>query len=240
MKHVIAVLLAASVCSGCGNSEVSPPSGVAAAADAAASAQMAAPNARPGRRATALPGRTEELTQPDEAALVFLYYGLAQIPLPFDAVIQRDSRVAMAQPADKAAMRDQVRAELTAGLRAVERVGRLRMPLNADLSHYDSSYQEFTVGAFSPSSVFTFQAFGEKVQLKFRNAREAQTWQVAADEAQGIRDKLGYSGATVDALLNIVDVLPAPGGGVIVADVIEYDVRSYRGGQRLGRVQVMQ
>lgn len=202
----------------------------------AAATSMA--NRAEDRRTPGLPGRTEELAQPDDASMVFLYYDLSGITPPIDAWIERDSRVSMAPPADKAAVRDQVRAELTAGLRSVERIGWLRMPLNADLSDYDPSYQEFTVRAFAPSSVFEIRALGEKVQLKFRNARAAQTWQVPADQAQLIRDKLRYSSATVDALLKIVEVRPAPGAGAILADVVEYEIRDSRGGQLIGRVDV--
>jgi hypothetical protein len=96
------------------------------------------------------------------------------------------------------------------------------------------------VSAFAPSSVFTFSAFGEKVQIKFRNARDAQTWPVPAEEAQRIRDKLGYYSANADALLRVVGVQPAPGEGVILTDVVEYDLRNQRGGQLIGRVKVTQ
>jgi hypothetical protein len=238
MKLYAASLLALFACVGCGRADAPSQAQASAGSDSAATSARAAISRDDTKNEPGLPGRTEELAQPDAAAMVFLYHELAQIPLPIDAMIERDSRVSMARPIDKAAAREQVRSELEAGLRAVARVGFLRMPLNAGLSDYDPTYQEFTVQAFAPSSVFSFSALGEQVTLKFRNAREAQTWQVAAADAQSIRDKLGYGGATADALLKIVGVQPGPGGGVIVADVIEYDIRSSRGGQRLGHLKV--
>lgn len=238
MKLYALALFALLTCVGCSQADAPSEAHAAAAPDdaplSARSGDTKAAKNEPG-----LPGRTAELAQPDGAAMVFLYHDLAQIPLPMDAMVERDARVSMARPIDKAATREQVRSELEAGLRAVAKVGFLRMPLNANLSDYDPTYQEFTLQAFSPSSVFSFSVLGEQVSLKFRNARDAQTWQVAAADAQSIRDKLGYDGATADALLKIVGVQPGPGGGVILADVVEYDIRNSRGGQRLGHVKVV-
>lgn len=53
-----------------------------------------------------------------------------------------------------------------------------------------------------------------------------------------IRDRIGYSGVTLDALLAITGIQPAPQGGTIVADVIGYEMRETLRGQLVGRVQV--
>lgn len=238
MNRYVSSLLALLTCVGCSNAEAPATSGVAD--PPTGSPTKAAVSRGAESRGTGLAGRTEELAQPDEATLVFLYHDLAQIPPPIDTWVERDSRVQMARPADKAAMRDRVRAEMTAGMRAVANIGSLRISLDPKLSDYDPSYQEFTVQAFAPSSVLQYRAFDERVQIKFRNARAAQTWQVAADEAQSIRDKLGYYGATADVLLTIVGVQPGPDAGVILTDVVEYDLRGRRNGQLIGRVKVAQ
>jgi hypothetical protein len=86
--------------------------------------------------------------------------------------------------------------------------------------------------------VVEFKHFGHKVALKFGNARNAQVWHVPADQAQGVRDRLGFANdASVDAQLRIRDVHSAPDGGSITADVLEYELRENRGGTLLGRVQ---
>jgi hypothetical protein len=88
----------------------------------------------------------------------------------------------------------------------------------------------------------TYSALGQKVSLNFRNGRTAQIWRVPAAEAQTIRDKLGNYGANVglDVLLRIAEVQPGPGGGTIVTDVIEYEMREQRTGMTIARVQVAQ
>lgn len=183
-------------------------------------------------------GRTAELAQPDAAAMVFLYYDLAKLPPPIEQWVERDTRVLVARPADKPAERERVRAELTAGLQSVANVGLLRMSFSANLTDYDPAYQEFTVRAFAPSSLFEFKALDQRIQVKFTNAVDAQSWSVPADQAQSIRDRLTYDYAKVDALLRIVDVQSLPRGGVINTEVLSYEIRSARGGQLLGRVEL--
>ena len=117
-------------------------------------------------------------------------------------------------------------------------VGLLRLSLNASLSDYDPAYGEFTVRAFAPSSIVNFEAFGQTVSVRFGNGRDAQLWRVGADEARAIRDRIGFGGVTLDALLAITGIQPAPQGGAIVADVIEYEMRETLRGQLVGRVQV--
>jgi hypothetical protein len=107
------------------------------------------------------------------------------------------------------------------------------------LSDYDPSYGEFTVGALSPSSVVSFDAFQEKVSLRFGNGRTAQIWRVPQEQAQAVRDKIGsYGSVSLDVLLRIMSVQPGPSGGTLTSDVVEYELRESRGGTAVGRVQV--
>ena len=202
----------------------------------AATGAAAAP---PGASAR-LSGRSAELANPDNAAMVFLYLDLAGIAPPIDDWVEQDSRVLHVPAPAKAAQRKAVRAELESGLAAVRSVGAIRLSLNgAQLSEYDPTHGEFTVGALAPSSVVSFDALGQKIALKFGNARAAQTWRVPPAEAQAIRDKIGRGGnVELDALLKVSGVQPGPGGGTIVADVQEYELRVSRTGAMIGRVQV--
>lgn len=210
--------------------------------DAAPGAAAPAPAAAPAGPPATLDGRTGELINPDNNAMVFLYHDLAGITPRIDRWVEEDSRVRFAPAIDKPALRDTVRAELEAGMAAVKGAGVIRLSLNsANLSDYDPTYGEFTVRALAPSSVVTFDALGQKVTLRFGNGRTAQIWRVPPAEAQAIRDKvaMGYN-VDLDVLLAIKSVVPGPAGGTITADVVEYEMRERRGGTTIGRVQVPQ
>jgi hypothetical protein len=177
---------------------------------------------------------------PDESTMVFLYYELAGMTPPIDDWVEEDNRVKYAQPLDKPARRKAVRSELEAAAASVRGMGFIRLTMHANLSEYDPTYGEFSVQALAPSSMVSYDALGQKVSLRFGNGRHAQLWRVAPDEAQAIRDKVGYgSNLSLDALLRITDVLPGPGGGSITTDVIEYEMREARSGL-IGRVRVAQ
>jgi len=167
--------------------------------------------------------------------MVLLYYDLAGIAPPFDTWIESDSRVQMARPPDKAAQRAAVRAELEATAAAVRNVGFVRLSMNADLSEYDPTYEEFVVRALAPSSMVSFDALGQKVSMKFGNGRTAQIWRVPAGEAQAVRDKVQFNSVSLDLRVAVTGVQPAPRGGTLTADVIEYEMRETRGGTPLGR-----
>lgn len=183
--------------------------------------------------------RRGELLNPEHSAMVFLYYDLAGLPPPIDQWVEADARLQFARPADKSAMRDVVRAELESAALAVRDVGLLRLTLDAGLSDYDPAYGEFTLRALAPSSVVSYGAFNQKISLRFGNGRTAQIWRVPESQARVVNDKLGNGRrATLDVLLRIHSVQPAPGGGTLVTDVIEYELREERSQNTLARVQV--
>lgn len=239
----------------CGGDPPAPAGGAPAAPGTSPPADTAGPAAPAGQAAPApaapvsaatpgqtLGGRTGELVNPDNNTMVFLYYDLAGITPPIDRLVEEDSRVKFAPGPDKASQRELVRAELEAGAAAARGIGVIRLSLNnANLSDYDPSYGEFMVRALAPSSVVDYNALGQKVSLKFANGRTAQIWRVPPDQAQAIRDKIGFGGnVELDALLHIKAVQPGPGGGTISTSVIEYEMRQTRTGTTIGRVQVPQ
>lgn len=186
-----------------------------------------------------LDARSGELLNPDDSTMVLLYYELAGLELPLDQWVENDNRVRYARGAQKAALREQVRAQLQAAAAVVRGIGFIRLSMNAALSEYDPSYGEFTVGALAPSSVVSFDALGQKISLRFGNGRAAQIWAVPQAQAQAIQDMFGYSrNVSLDALLRINRVQPAPNGGSIVADVIEYELREASSRKLIGRVRV--
>ena len=74
--------------------------------------------------------------------------------------------------------------------------------------------------------------------MSVANGRTAQIWRVPAEQAQAIRDKVSSSGSIeLDVLLTIGSVLPGPGGGTLVTQVVEYEMRAARSGLAIGRVK---
>jgi hypothetical protein len=216
---------------------VAEPAKDATQADAATAGATAR---EPTGPVTGLDGRSGELVNPDNNAMVFLYYDLTGIAPPIDRWVEDDSRVKYVPPLDKPAARVAVRAELEAGLAAVKGAGVIRLSLNnANLSDYDPTYGEFTVRALSPSSVIPFDALGQKVSIRFGNGKYAQIWRVPAAEAQAVRDRLPIgTNVELDVLLAIKSVVPGPAGGTLTADVVEYEMRETRGGTTLARVRM--
>lgn len=236
----LALALALGACGG--QSTPSPDAaGPAAAADVTSPPAEAAPvrtstgNAAGG---AALGGRTGELVNPDAETMVLLYHQLAGLPPPTQRWVESDARVTRASAADKAAQRELVRAELNAALAAVRDTGFIRLTLDDHLSEYDPAYGEFTLRALAPSSTVPFRGLQQEVSLRFANGRDAQVWAVPAQQAQTINDSFSYGrNVHLDVLLKITGVQPAPSGGSIVTDVLEYEIRSQRDNRLLGRVK---
>lgn len=240
-KCFLGAALCVALTAGCGNDEAAPnPSALPDSALSTAAASLTSSTASTTQSAAkqSLAHRSGELLNPDDSTIVMLYFDLAGIAPPIDAWVEDDSRVRIAPAPDKAAKRATVRAELEAAAHGVRKVGLLRLTMGANLSEYDPTYEEFTVRALSPSSVVTFNALGQKISLRFANGNDAQVWRVPAAQSQAMRDRIGYGGAKLDVLLKIMSVQPAPAGGTIVTNVLDYELRDNRSGAALARVQV--
>lgn len=241
----LAVMIALSL-AGCGGQSAPQATGNAAtpAAAAAPVANAAASDnanaATPPAQAVggALAGHNGVLTNPNDSQMVFLYYDLAGIPPPLDQWVEQDQRVNNAPGAQKAEQRTLVKAEMQAGLAAVKDVGVLHLTTNAQLSQYDPTYGEFTLGALSPASEYTFKALGRQVSVKFDNGLDAQTWSVPKAQSQGIVDKIGYNNPTLDVALQITKVLPAPEGGTLVTHIVSWTLRDPASGATLAKITV--
>jgi hypothetical protein len=257
---VPALLVATLAACGDAQQTASPAASDAAVAPAAQPAATAAqPAAQPAVSATSpavntppqsaqsKPGldmslRTNELLNPDDTSIVFLFQDLAGLTPQFDQWVEKDNRVRNGDPRERAALRETVKAELQAASAAVSDIGLLRLSLqSASLSKYDPTYGEFIIGALAPSSVIEYKAFDQKINLKFANGRNAQLWKVSPEEGQAIDDRVASSGnPKLEVLVQIKSVVPAPGGGSIMADVVEYELRDSRDDTTIGRVKVAQ
>lgn len=168
--------------------------------------------------------------------MVLLYHEVAGIAPPLEQWVEEDRRVRAATGPARAAQRELVRGELEAALGAVRDVGALRLAVNGQLSEYDPQYGEYTLRALAPSSSISYRALGHEVALRFGNGRHAQVWTADKDEAAAVEDNFRYSrGITLDLLVQITGAEPAPGGGTLVADVVEYELRTLDGARLLTR-----
>lgn len=242
MKRVALPLAVLVTLAGCGKDapQDAAPAGQAAASVSAAPSVIAPAAAAPAT--SPLAGRTGELANPENLAMVMLYHDLAGIPAPIARWVEADSRLQFAPGPQKAALREQITAEFAAARDAVRNVGILRVTLaDAQLSDYDPGYGEYTIRALSPSSTIPYKALGTNVTLKFDNARTAQLWRVPAEDAQRIADTLGpYGRAALDLTLAVTGVVPGTAGGTINTRIVEYELRAQRGGQTLVRAKPSQ
>jgi hypothetical protein len=173
-------------------------------------------------------GRQGELATPSESSIVFLYYSLAGLKPPLESWVENDQRLLQAPAPDKAQRRQELQNEYELGAKSVNDIGTIRVSMyNANLSEYDPTYGEFTIGAISPGSHLAYRAFNQEVKIKFANAKTAQLWRVTSEEAQIVRDKLGHSSsASIDLELKVIGVQPETNGGTIMANIVEYELRS--------------
>lgn len=196
-----------------------------------------APPLATGAPTANLAGRTREVGNPDDFTMVLLSYSLSGATPPIDKWIEGDTSVRFAQPIDREAARNALRQKIDAGLAAARDIGLIRLTMDADLSDFDPSYNEYTIRALAPSSMVTFRTFDEQVSVTFNNAEQAQRWSIDPRQAQLIRDKVQYgSGATIEMLLRISGSTPNGGAGTITTTVLSYELRSHRDGTTLARV----
>lgn len=219
-----------------------PVSSTPVVATSASSAPASEDSASAAPATAALAGRSGELTNPEDTAMVMLYLDLAGIPAPIARWVEADNRLQFAPGPQKAALREQITDEFGAARDAVRNVGVLRITLaDAQLSDYDPGYGEYTIRALSPSSTISYKTLGTEVTLKFDNARTAQLWRVPPDEAQRIADTLGnYGRAALDLTLAVTGVVPGTAGGTLTTRIVEYELRAQRGGQTLARTKLTQ
>ena len=246
-KTASAILAVAFLGTGCNGHPTAHGTGATAATDpvAATVADSAGINNAHIGPSTAAPdmggnlgGRAGVLINPSNNQMVFLYYDLAGIPPPIDQWVEQDPRVQSAPGTNKAALRIQVKTELQVGLTAGRGVGVVHLTTSANISQYDPSYGEFTVGALSPASEYTFDALNQHVTVKLDNGLAAQTWSVPKDKAQAITDLLGGANPVLDVVLKITKVLPDMQGGTLVTHVQSWTLRDASHGTTFARVDI--
>ncbi len=240
--QIIAAAALAAFAVACGPKGANKPSAASESVSASTtlvSAPAAIP-ASPAPVATGAPlaGRLREVASPDDATMILLYYSLSGLPMPVDRWAEGERKVQFAQPIDKAPLRAQARAEITTGAAAVRDIGLIRLTMDANLSDFDPSYNEFTVRALSPSSEVEFNAFGQTAAIRFVNGETAQRWSFAGADAQAARDRIEHGGVELVVLTRVTGASPAPDGGIINTEVLNYELRNRQSGTVIARVKV--
>lgn len=238
---VLTALLLTTACGGGGtSSNSSSPQATTtetAGAGSADSATEAATATEANAPAASLAGRNRTLTNPDDFNMVLLYYSLSGAKPTIDKWIEDDTSVRFAPPVDRDAARTALRRKIETGLAAARDVGTIRLTMDADLSDFDPSYNEYTIRAIAPSSVVYFKSFGEQVSLKFDNAEKAQRWSVDPGQSQSIRDRVQYgSGATIDLLVRVTGSTPDASAGTINTTILSYELKTRRDSNTLARI----
>ncbi len=184
-------------------------------------------------------GRGGVLTNPSGDDLIALVYSVSGAPAPIEKWV--NEKVRYTAPLDRPRRREESTAAFGALMQSVADAGFLQLEINADLSEYDPTYNEFLIRDLSAASYLTFRSetTNESITVKFRNGGRAQVWSVPREELQSVVDKMTM-GHMVRLLLTlkIAGATPAANGGTIHTDIVEYEIFDQMNGARLGRVRV--
>ncbi|HCK83528.1 MAG TPA: hypothetical protein DHW63_03125, partial [Hyphomonadaceae bacterium] len=184
-------------------------------------------------------GREGILTNPSGDDMIALVYSVSGAPAPIEKWV--NEKVRYTAPLDRPRQREESTAAFNALMQSVSDAGFLQLEINADLSEYDPTYNEFLISDLGAASYLTFQSETtfEKTSVKFRNGAKAQVWSVPREEFQSVADKMTIGHAVRLLLtLKIVGATPAANGGTIHTDVVEYEIFDQVNSARLGRVRV--
>lgn len=216
-------LLVLTACSGGGGQQSA--SGVTATTPEAA-ANPATPAAAPVQAAPATPQAvacTDFRSDLEEGDMVRIYYATAGLPPPREKWADRVlSRLDRSLPPEEAWNR--ALAEVDARWNALKDLRCVTLRANAGIRRYDASRGGLLVEAFSPEAWYDFSDSGDNVRLKIRNADAAELWKMPADRGQALTANYGLANSSVVARLKIVGARPSQNGGVIEAEIVDYDV----------------
>jgi hypothetical protein len=170
--------------------------------------------------------------------MVMIYHAASGLPPQTDkwaeTILYKSDRQADPEGAWK-----QANAQIAAQYAAVAAVRCVTLRTGAGVRAYDAARGGLVVGALEPDTYYPFQAFGEQVRLKIRNAEAASVWKLPADRAEALmRGSYNLSGARLVARLRIVSARPSSGDGIIEADVDSFDIEAARDGAKLATIDV--
>lgn len=216
-------LLALSACSGEKPASADADATTAAASPPAAAATAAASHAAaPSAPAPAVVDCTDFRSDLEEGDMIRIYYAVAGLPPPREKWAERIlPRVDNSLPPEEAWNR--AMAEVDARWNALKDVRCITLNADSGIRRYDAARGGLLVEAFSPSSYYNFGDYADRVRLKIRNADAAYLWKMPPERGQALTANYNMSGSSVVARLKIVGARPSQDGGIIEAEVIDYD-----------------
>jgi len=129
--------------------------------------------------------------------------------------------------------------QIAAQYAAVAATRCITLRTEAGVRPYDKARGGLVVSALGPDTYYPFEALGERVRLKIRNAEAASIWPLPPDRAEALmRGGANLYGVQVVARLRIVSARPSSGDGVIEADVDSFDIVNGRDAAKLATVAV--
>ena len=193
------------------------------------------------------PIRTRRVSQPNDDTIGWIAMDWAGIATPKQdwARSIRESRAGGTE-FSRAEQTAAIKRELELAAEEGRGVGFLDLTISAQLSEYDSDYQEFYIDTFSPGSQITFRPFRtpyrkpdifrDGVKIRFSNADAAQILTVPPQEAEEIVSKLQpFRPISIEAKLKIDRVVPAANSAEIWVTVSGYTLftpQNYSGSRR--------
>ena len=116
--------------------------------------------------------------------------------------------------------------------------------ITAYVDHLETLHADDVPESIRPRFESLRKAMNSVAPTERETAVQVSVRKMSPADAQQIRDKIGSSGyagsVSMDVALRITGVQPAPGGGTITTEVLEYELREDRSGAKLGRVEVAQ
>jgi hypothetical protein len=201
---------------------------------ATASAAAAPAQSAPGAEVTCRDYRAD----PEPGDMVMIYHAVSGMPAPTDkwaeTILSKFDR-----QNDPEGAWSQANAQIKAQYAAVASTRCITLRTDAGMRAYDPARGGLVIGALGPDTYYPFEAFGEQVRLKIRNAEAASVWKLPADRAEAlVRGGANLSGSRIVARLKIVSARPSSGDGLIDADVDSFDIEGPRDGSKLATIQV--
>lgn len=208
-----------------------PPPAAAPAPSAATPAAAAVP-------ATSTTIGSGTLSYPEDMQMILLSYRMRGETPPLEKWAKDNQEVRSANEFNRGQVLQAETQKLNEAYAATGDIGVLKLRTSSTFSEYDSTRGGYYIAAFSPGSVYTFQAQSEKVNFQFSNSSAATFWALDAAAAQDILQRNQSRNVTLDATIALSGIERRSTGPVITGRIVEYTILSTRYGDEsvLGQI----
>ena len=180
------------------------------------------------------------ISNPDAATIYLLQCKLSGTAPAFEAMEQADSTVKAADEFHRADAIKRLDASLRARYASLDGVKKIVVNLANHFSEYDGQYGEYSFD-INDGSYIPFNAFGRQINIALTNGTKAQTWKLAAKDAEDVlRKNKGNRIGTLVLTLAPLQSPPAMEGQPMLLNtqIVGYDILSGVGSTKLGSVTV--